>query len=127
MWTKKLEGTYAPSHAHFSPKSLDQNSEIAILFTIVEKPNNYVFGNDLLPCSPRRRGYKLQSLPVFTYSNGYWEVYRRFQRDFLFGGRVDGGGVRGRIFPWKNFSWGKRLSMKGAHDFLSLFTKTMKK
>ena len=25
--------------------------------------------------------------PVFTYSNGYWEVYRRFQRDFiLFGG-----------------------------------------
>ena len=29
--------------------------------------------------------YKLW--PVFTYSNGYWEVYRRFQGDFiLFGG-----------------------------------------
>ena len=24
--------------------------------------------------------YKL--LPVFTYNNGYWEVYRRFQGDF---------------------------------------------
>ena len=40
--------------------------------------------------SPTIRGgaaasYKLW--PVFTYSNGYWEVYRRFQGDFiLFGG-----------------------------------------
>ena len=25
--------------------------------------------------------YKLY--PVFTYSNGYWEVYRRFQGDFF--------------------------------------------
>ena len=25
--------------------------------------------------------YKL--CPVFTYSNGYWEVYRRFQGDFF--------------------------------------------
>ena len=28
------------SHAHFFPKPPDQNSEIAILFSIVEKPNN---------------------------------------------------------------------------------------
>ena len=43
-------------------------------------------------------------------------------------GRVDGGGgLRGRIFPWRNFSWGKRISMKGAQDFLALFEKTMKK
>ena len=28
---------------------------------------------------------------MFTYSNGYWEVYRRFQGDFLdLGGRVGG-------------------------------------
>jgi len=27
---------------------------------------------------------------VFTYSNGYWEVYRRFQGDFiLFGGGAE--------------------------------------
>ena len=36
--------------------------------------------------------YKLW--PVFTYSNGYWEVYRRFQGDFiLFGGGAEGGGA----------------------------------
>ena len=44
------------------PKSPDQNSEIAILFTIVEKSNNYVFRDDLLPRSPRGRGFKLQTL-----------------------------------------------------------------
>ena len=45
------------------------------------------------------------------------------------GGRVELGGVgRGRIFPWRNISWGKRLSMEGAQDFLALFKKkTMKK
>ena len=34
------------------PKSTDQNSEIAILFNVVEKPYNYVFGDDLLPTVP---------------------------------------------------------------------------
>ena len=43
-------------------KSTDQNSEIAILFSVVEKPYNYVFGDHLLPHSPRGRGYKLQTL-----------------------------------------------------------------
>ena len=38
-----------------------------------------------------------------------------------------GGGLRGRIFPWRNLSWGKRISMKGEQDFLALFEKTMKK
>ena len=46
----------------FMPKSSDQHSEIAILFNIVEKPYNYVFGDDLLPHSPRGRGCKLQIL-----------------------------------------------------------------
>ena len=53
--------------------------------------------------------YKLR--PVFAYSNGYWEVHRRFQGDFLVGGeglRVGGysggnfhGGIchGGREFP----------------------------
>ena len=44
------------------PKSTYQNSEIAILFSVVEKPYNYVFGDELLPHSPRGRGYKLQTL-----------------------------------------------------------------
>ena len=57
--------------------------------------------------------YKLR--PVFTYNNGYWEVYRRFQGDFFgFGGRVEGRGLYGRIFPFRNMSWGKKSSMKRA-------------
>ena len=46
----------------FSKKLPDQNSEIAILFTILDKPNNYVFRDDLLPRSPLGRGYKVQTL-----------------------------------------------------------------
>ena len=42
--------------------STDQNSKIAILFSEVEKPYNYVFGDDLLLQSPRGRGYKLKTL-----------------------------------------------------------------
>ena len=45
-------------------KSPDQNSEIAILFKVVKKRYNYVFGDDLLPQSPRRRDQKLQTLPT---------------------------------------------------------------
>ena len=63
--------------------------------------------------------YKLR--PVFTYNNGYWEVYSRFQGIFFgFGGGVEGRGLCGRIFPWRNMSWGNRNSMKRAQDFLKL-------
>ena len=59
--------------------------------------------------------YKLQ--PVFTYNNGYWKVYRRFQGDFFgFGGRVEGGGYVGGSFPWRNMPWGEKNSMKRAQD-----------
>ena len=44
----------------------------------------------------------------------------------MFRGRFEGE-LRGRIFPWRNTSWGKRISMKGAHDFLALFKKAIKK
>ena len=64
---------------------MDQNFEIAILFRIVENHNNYVLGDDLPPPPPVPGGgaasYKLW--PMFTYSNGYWEVYWRFQGAFL--------------------------------------------
>ena len=43
------------------PKSTDQNSEIAILFSVVEINYHYVFGDDLFPRSPHGRGYKLQT------------------------------------------------------------------
>ena len=57
--------------------------------------------------------YKLR--PVFTYNNGYWEVYSRFQGIFFgFWGGVDGRGLCGRSFPWRNMSWGKKFNEKGA-------------
>ena len=37
--------------------------------------------------------------PVFTYSNGYWEVYKRFQGDFFgLGVGLSGGGYVGGSF-----------------------------
>ena len=45
---------------------------------------------------------------------------------FWFGGEVEVG-LRGKIFPWSNLSWGKRISMKGAQDFLAFFKKMRKK
>ena len=63
--------------------------------------------------------YKLR--PVFTYNNGYWEVYSVFREFFFgFGGGVEGRELCGRIFPWRNMSWGTRNSMKRAQDFLKL-------
>ena len=51
-----------PCSVFFLPKSLYQNFEIAILFNIVEKHNNYVFEADLLPHSPQGKGCNLQTL-----------------------------------------------------------------
>ena len=85
---KNIGGHLGPFPRSFYPKSPDQNSEIAILFIIVEKPNNYVFGDDLLPNVPGGGAANYKLWPVFTYSNGYWELYRRFQWDlFVWGGR----------------------------------------
>ena len=63
---------------------------------------------------------------MLEYSNGYWEVYRRFQGDFLVGGGVEKRGICWVNFPSRNLSWGKRISMKGAQDFLALFKKNEK-
>ena len=70
--------------------------------------------------------YKLW--PVLTYSNGYWEVYRRFQDNFLVGGRGwKEGDILGEL-SIEEFVMGEEISMKGAQDLLALFKKkTMKK
>ena len=48
-------------------------------------------------------------------------------KDFFGWGEVfEGREPRGRIFPWKNLSWGKKNSMKGANDFRALFEKKKK-
>ena len=59
---KHIGGHLEPLPRLFFPKVNGSKFEIAILFSIVEKPNKYVFGDDLLPHSPRRKGYKLQTL-----------------------------------------------------------------
>ena len=46
-----------------------------------------------------------------------------FRGIFWFGCGVQGRGLYGRIFPWRNISWGKRNSMKRAQDFLALLLK----
>ena len=52
-WPKRVEGNSATSPPFSCPKSSDQNFEIPILFIIDEKPNNYSFGYNMIPQSPR--------------------------------------------------------------------------
>ena len=51
---------------------------------------------------------------MLIYSNGYWEVYKRFQGeewDMI------------ADLSMEEFVTGKKISMKGAQDFLALFKK----
>ena len=57
--------------------------------------------------------YKLW--PVFKYSNGYWEVYRRFQGDFPGLGEVwRGGGYLGGSFLGEICQGEEKFNEKGA-------------
>ena len=72
------------------PKSPDQNSEIAILFSVVKQPYHYVFGDDLLPHSPHGRGHKLQTLTRCLHIvMVIWKCTDVFRGIF----RLGGGGV----------------------------------
>ena len=52
--------------------------------------------------------YKIR--PVFTYNNGYWEVYRRFQGDFLvLGVGLRGGGYVGGSFLGEICHGGRKI------------------
>ena len=52
--------------------------------------------------------YKLR--PVFTYNNGYWEVYRRFQGIFLvLGVGLRGGGYVGGSFLGEICHGGRKI------------------
>ena len=64
---------------------------------------------------------------MLTYSNGYWEVYRRFQEDFFgWGEGLRRWGYAGEL-SIENLSWEKKTSMKGEQDLLALFKKKNKK
>jgi len=56
------------------------------LFNIVEKSNNYVLEDDLIFYSSCGRAASYELCPLFTYSIGYWEVYRHFPGYFFLGG-----------------------------------------
>ena len=114
-WPKNWRASRPPPTLIFFPKSTDQNFEIAILFSKVENHNNYVFGDDLLPHNPWGKGCKLQLWPVFTYSNGYWEVYRRFQGDFIcLGVGLKRGNYVGGSFLGGICHGGRKFNDKGA-------------
>ena len=80
-------------------------------------------GTTYSPTNPVGGAISYKLWRVLTYSNAYWEVYRRFQGDFLVGGGVDKRGICWGNFPSRNLSRGKKISMKGAQDFLALFKK----
>ena len=111
---KQIGGKLGPLSCSFFPKVTSSNFQIAILFSVVEKFNNYVLEDDLIHHGPRGRAASYELCPLFIYSIGYWEIYKSFQGDFfLMGGGV---GLRGWIF-----SWGKRIFMKEVLDFPALF------
>ena len=96
--SEKIGGHLGPLlRSFFFQKSADQISEIAILFTMVEKPNNIVFRDDLLTRCPRGRGCKLQTLTfclhIVMVTRKCTDVFRGIC--FGLGGIVEGGYVGG--------------------------------
>ena len=72
------------------------------MFRIVENHNNYVFGD----------------------SNGYWEVYRRFQGDFFwFGGGVEGEGAMWEDLSLEEFVMGEETFNEKGAEFASITIK----
>ena len=58
---------------------------------------------------------------MFTYSNGYWEVYRRFQGDFFwFRGGVEGGGLLWEDISMEKLFMGEENFNEGGAGFSSI-------
>ena len=61
---------------------------------------------------------------MLTYSNGYWEVYRRFQEDFFgLGEGLRRGGYAGGTFH-REFVMGEENFHEGRAGFTSIILKT---
>ena len=126
-WPKNWRAPRPPPTLIILPKLTDQNSEIAILFSVVENFITMSLGTTYSPTVPMGGATSYKLWPMLTYSNGYWEVYRRFQEDFFGWGRGwEEGGMLGEL-SFDNLSWGKKISMKGAQDLLALFQKNNEK
>ena len=64
--------------------------------------------------------------PMFTYDNGYWEVYRHFQGDFLIWGRGwKEGDMLGEI-SIEEFVMGEENFHEGSAEFSSIIKKMTK-
>ena len=67
-------------------------------------------GMTYYPTVPKGEAASCELWPVFTYSNGYWEVYRRFQGDFFgFEGGLRGEGYVGGSFLGGICHWGREI------------------
>ena len=98
---KKIGGKQGPLPPFFS-KSSHQTIEIAILFSIVDRPNNNAFGDNIGPISPGESSlrYKICSLITFNICLGSMHAF--------FGRRGDTFIAR-RIFHAEDFSWGEKF------------------
>ena len=75
---------------------------------------------------PGGRAASYELSPLFMYNLLLFiEKYTDIFRVSLWW-RGSGGGLSGRIFQRRRFSWGKRISMKGALDFQVLFKNNQK-
>ena len=124
-WPKKLEGTYAPSHAHFFSKV--KRSKFWDSHFVPHSQKTLITMSLGMTYSPTVSGggaaiYKLR--PVFTYNNRYWQVYSRFQGIFFwFWGWGWGEGVMWEDLYLEKYVMRNRNSMKRAQNFLKLLKK----
>ena len=110
------------------PKSIDHNFDLAILFNIVENLITMSLRMIYSPTVPGERAANCEKLcPLFTYSIGYWKIYRRFQRELFLA--VEGGGVWlgkkgyvGESFLGEIFHAGREFPMK--RKFFSMGDRT---
>ena len=84
-------------------------------------------GDDLPPTVPGGGAASYKLWPMFTYSNGYWEVYRRYQGDFFgLGVGFRGGGYMEGSFLGGIFLEEEKFNEKVAGFSIITIKKTMK-
>ena len=128
QWPKNLRAPRPPPTLIIFPKSPDQNSEITILLNVVKNLITMSLGPTYSPTVPvgGATSYKLWLL--LTYSNGYLEVYRRFQGDFLVSWEA---GCKEGDMLWElsleEFIMGEENFYEGSAGFSSIIKKKLKK
>ena len=82
------------------------------------------FGMTYSPKVPGGGAASYKLWPVFSYNNGYWEVYRRFQGEFFwFGGWVLGeGAMWDQLYLDEHVMGEEKFNEKGA-GFSSIIMK----